>query len=289
MKPTPDITSVVRSWLDEGATRVPERVLDAVLDLVPSTPQRRHSWLARRMPALTNPMRVAIVAAAVVVASVTAIRLLPGSGGPGSVTPTPSPTAPPIELTRTELDQTLDPGRYRVSGTFAVPFSIMFPAGWGMRSLVEGDVSFRRTLPANGAPWVNVDLPEGLFVDPCQAAGGPVDAPSTVDGVVAALTTMVGFTPGPVTDVEVGEFAGKAVTLVNSIDTDTAGCSGGPMLPMWTIRGGSEAATNGGATERLWVLDVRGTIVIIDGETFAGTPSNAIEEIGPIVDSITFE
>jgi len=33
-----DTTRIVRSWLDEGVTVLPDRVLDAVLDQVPATP-----------------------------------------------------------------------------------------------------------------------------------------------------------------------------------------------------------------------------------------------------------
>ena len=39
-----DVTRIVRSWLEEGATALPDRVLDAVLDQVPSTSQRRPRW-----------------------------------------------------------------------------------------------------------------------------------------------------------------------------------------------------------------------------------------------------
>ena len=38
-----DVTRIVRSWLDDGATRLPDRVLDQVLDALPATPQRR-AW-----------------------------------------------------------------------------------------------------------------------------------------------------------------------------------------------------------------------------------------------------
>ena len=37
-----ETTRIVRSWLEEGATALPDRVLDAVLDQVPTTRQRRH-------------------------------------------------------------------------------------------------------------------------------------------------------------------------------------------------------------------------------------------------------
>jgi hypothetical protein len=33
-----DVTRTVRSWLEDGATALPDRVLDAVLDQIPATP-----------------------------------------------------------------------------------------------------------------------------------------------------------------------------------------------------------------------------------------------------------
>ena len=139
------------------------------------------------------------------------------------------------------------------------------------------------------AAWLVVDLVENVFADPCHATE-PSDPPvdRTVPGVVAALTRMSGYEAGPVTDVTVGGHAGKAVEITNTIDTETAGCVGQKMLPMWTFEDG-EAATNGGATEQLWVIDVDGRPVIIDGETFAETPEASKGEIRTIVSSIAFE
>ena len=45
-----DTTRIVRSWLEEGVTALPDRVLDAVLDQVPATSQRRSWWPAWRFP-----------------------------------------------------------------------------------------------------------------------------------------------------------------------------------------------------------------------------------------------
>jgi hypothetical protein len=86
---------IVRSWLSEGTARLPDRVLDAVLDEVPSTPQRRAWWPAWRSERMNNTLRIAIAAAAVLVIAFIAINILPGfSGGIGgpAVSPTPSPT-----------------------------------------------------------------------------------------------------------------------------------------------------------------------------------------------------
>ena len=44
-----DVTRIVRSWLEDGATALPDRVLDNVLDQLPATSQRRAWWPARRL------------------------------------------------------------------------------------------------------------------------------------------------------------------------------------------------------------------------------------------------
>ena len=74
-----DTTRIVRSWLEEGATALPDRVLDAVLDQVPATPQRRSLWPPRRSTDMNNTLKVALGAAAVLVVAV--VALVPGVVG----------------------------------------------------------------------------------------------------------------------------------------------------------------------------------------------------------------
>ena len=91
-----DETRIVRSWLEDGVTVLPDRVLDAVLDQLPATHQRRAWWPARRFHNMNYPVRIALVAAAVLVVAFLGIRfLLPGQnvGVPGT---TPIPTATPL-------------------------------------------------------------------------------------------------------------------------------------------------------------------------------------------------
>ena len=85
-----DTTRIVRSWLEEGATALPDRVLDAVLDQVPATSQRRPLWPARRFREMNNTVKLAIAAVAVVVVAVVGITLLPRSGGVGGSGPGPT-------------------------------------------------------------------------------------------------------------------------------------------------------------------------------------------------------
>ena len=81
-----DTTRIVRSWLEEGVTALPDRVLDTVLDQVPATPQRR-SWRPTwRFVPMNTYSKLAIAAAAVVVVAVLGYNLFPrvGVGGPAA-------------------------------------------------------------------------------------------------------------------------------------------------------------------------------------------------------------
>ena len=83
-----DTTRIVRSWLEEGVTALPDRVLDTVLDQVPATPQRRSWWPPRRFAQMNRVLLAASAAAAFAVV-LAGIGLL---GKPSSVGPATSPT-----------------------------------------------------------------------------------------------------------------------------------------------------------------------------------------------------
>ena len=91
-----DVTRIVRSWLEDGVTALPDRVLDNVLDQLSTTPQRR-SW-ARRFSYMTTYVKFALVAAAVLVVAVVGYNFLPGRGGVGAPTASPSPSPAPLAV-----------------------------------------------------------------------------------------------------------------------------------------------------------------------------------------------
>jgi hypothetical protein len=89
-----DATRIVRSWLDEGVTALPDRVLDLVLDQIPATPQRRANWPARRFPLLSTYARFGVVVAAVILAAAVGIGIYANSSGgpPPDSTTSPAPS-----------------------------------------------------------------------------------------------------------------------------------------------------------------------------------------------------
>ena len=95
-----DTTRIVRSWLEEGVSRLPDRVLDAVIDQLPATPQRRRTWSAWRANQMNVYAKLLGAAAAVLVVAVVGYQFVPGKDSPGSSQPAVSPSPTPTLLAR---------------------------------------------------------------------------------------------------------------------------------------------------------------------------------------------
>lgn len=290
-----DTTRVVRSWLDDGVTALPDRVLDAVLEQVSVTPQRR-PWLAWRPFTMRNALRIALVAAAaVVLAAVIGTNLLPasdvpGTGGPvvsppASPSPTPSPSPSPVPADA--LDEALRAdGRYSVT-VEGVPLSFSVPTdGW--ESHGRPYIS-KSTQGPQGAEaiiyWAS--FPDGLSAHPC---GGLLDASIGQSAVelAAAVATALGteLIAGP-SDVMVGERAAQHVVLTVREDV---GCDPG-FFYTWEpfLMGALWPETVVGDTIRVWVVDVDGTVLFIGGETHPDASAGVLDQVEQIVKSIRFE
>ena len=151
-----ETTRIVRSWLEEGVTVLPDRVLDAVLDQVPATPQRRSWWPAWRTSPMNTYAKLIAAAAAVLVVAGVGYQFLPlsgGMGGPPPIAPSPSPTL-------------------LAAGTFgAQGFAVVLDAAGGASSVTgsmnvtEGsrnftvDLECTRTTDA-GLIWIGGDVTE---------------------------------------------------------------------------------------------------------------------------------
>jgi hypothetical protein len=106
------VSRIVRSWLNEDAYEDATRVLDAVLDQINTTPQRRAIWPVRRILTMNSAMRIGGAAVAVIAIALIGINLYRGSGsGSGvgsspsespraSATPLPTQTPIPAVLSR---------------------------------------------------------------------------------------------------------------------------------------------------------------------------------------------
>ena len=192
------------------------------------------------------------------------------SGGPGasSSSPTPGASAPsspatgPVQELRAEaVGRALTAGTYRIAAPFGVPTTITVPAGWTLDNLDQGEIFL-----AKGGDFLAIHIVESVFADPCESRDGPIDPPiaGPVDAVVAALAAMKHFQAGPVSNVSLGVHPGKAFELTNSFNSQVDDCYGVALLPVWTYRGGVEVWTIGGSVEKMLVIDVEGTTLVID-------------------------
>ena len=294
-----ETTRIVRSWLEEGVTVLPDRVLDAVLDQVPATPQRRSGWPAWRFSDMNIYAKFAIAAAALVVVAIVGINLLPRSGGNvgGPPTVSPSSTSPSPEASPSPSEVAFPPdgdlavGKHSMTRN-GIRLSVTLPtSGWQ-----SGDGFFFNKGVGNksveispeGASLLFWDAnPIGVFADPCAEKKAPPAGPSAAD-LASAVSTLPGalLVTGP-TDVTVGGYPAQQVVL--TVPEEAACDAEGQEFHLWYTPGDQRFISAPGATMRVWIIDVDGTIVWIDGETYKGAGPGPGEEIQQIIDSIQFE
>jgi hypothetical protein len=268
-----DTTRIVRSWLEDGVTALPERVLDAVLEQLPSTNQRRVPWGRPAFRRATTG-RLGLAAAAMVIVALVAISLAPRDdvGGRPTSTPGTSPTSAPSPVLFT----------YAFDG-FPVGVSFEAPRDWArcMDYPLEEAIC-RPTETAELA--VSLLIVDNVVIDPCRADEALLDPPPgpSVDELVAAIVSLPGFTPSQVREIELDGYSGKEFTIF-------APLGGSCDLKTWA----TAERVNGvsaGETNIVRILDVDGTRVTMTGAyRSAGRPSDDdIAEIEQVMDSVDF-
>jgi hypothetical protein len=232
-----DTTRIVRSWLEEGVTALPDRVLDTVLDQVPATPQRRSMWPPRRSAQMNRLVLTAGAAAAVLLVAILGYNLLPRNGDVGpqptlapsptsSPSPSPSPTTAPITgpIVGTWATGTT---------TCAQQLAAIEAAGYSAEQMtsVGVDPTCKNGIAAAGAGWANGSqftmhfLPDGRLVVSDDVYGDSTftyrligDATfEAIDAHPAGICLTYGFA-----------IEGDQLTIEN-VDT---GCSGTPKAPL---------------------------------------------------------
>jgi hypothetical protein len=281
-----DIDRIVRSWMDEGVTQLPDRVLDAVLDQLPANPQRRTFGLARRFPNVYNAIRIGVVAAAAAVILFAGARFLAldGFGGPGPI-PTAIPTPSPRPLPAVET--ALEPGTYLAGGEFLVPVYVTVPAGWVGR--IGGPyLAYVAWTEKPGGVYFSIF--DKVAVDPCQSDSGYVDLPpqGSVEDLVTALTSMPGIEVTGVSDVSIGGSSGTQLTM--KAPESFASCSlSSDGYVVWQLPLGATNSMVPGEVDRLWILDVAGQRLVIQSEEPPGYTAEQRADVQAVLNSIQIE
>jgi hypothetical protein len=289
-----DLTRVLRSWLHEDAYEDADRVLDVVLDQLDTTPQRHASWLARRFPSMNNNLvRVALVAAVLVVAVIIGANMLPQTSvGPSvsvepSPSPAPSPTAPPrLDLLPTGI---LTAGTYEIDAVFPVRLTFTVPDGFEHGTGASDGVGIQGNPAGRG---IEFQIASNVYPDPCHSFAGAANPPigPSVDDLVAAMTSLVGFQAGPVTDITIGGLPAKAFDLTNEIDQSS--CDGERVFTFVFADSSGSSGVGKGERQRIYVMNVQGTRLMImtyyySNET-GSTDAAEAATLAAIIQSISF-
>jgi len=298
-----DVNRAIRSWLHEDRHEDVSRAAGAVLDRVDAIPQRRATWWpARRTEPMNRVVGLGLAAAAVVVVLFVGAQILssPGTnlGGPGdeptptaTLEPTPEPTpegllpvGPHMILTG-EADAPLDN---------IPPLTVTIPApGW--YGEVGGGILLKnaRHGPPDGSGMIIFVQREYLvYGDACHWESTVPETPATtVDELVAALSSQGSRDASEPIDITLGGYAGKSITLevpdgldFTECDPGYGGswdCDGDGMFPCGYHTGPDEIDT-------VYILDVDGLIMAWQTGYYTGTSAGDIAELEAIVQSASF-
>jgi hypothetical protein len=127
MNTNADFDRNAAAWLADGPTELADRVLDAALHEVHSTPQRRRWSAPWRASLMSLRFSAAAVIALIAVAGIVAFNSLGGVGT--SPTAAPSPTASPAP-TAAVVAASLDPTGWPTYTSARYAFTIGHPADW---------------------------------------------------------------------------------------------------------------------------------------------------------------
>jgi len=192
-----DITRTVRSWLEDGVTALPDRVLDDVLDQLPATHQRRATWWpARRIAQMNTAARFGLAAAAVVVAALLGYNYLvaPNIGDPGldDVSPTPSLLARgTFELLGAEVELSATGGGDSVTGTMTLShesgdFSVDLKC---TRTTADGVILIAGDITDSASPFARKGAREVIVLKRGSPVYGSFDSEGRAGGDVTPATS----------------------------------------------------------------------------------------------------
>lgn len=284
-----DFDRTAQLWLEDGPTVMSDRALQAALDEIHVTRQRRAWWPARRSFQMNPSLRLAIGAVAVLAVAIIAFNLLPGlatvgtkpSASPAqSATPAPSPIAlplyPSVLVAPTE-------GTYLAGDPFQIPMTVSMPGGW--QGNVGGPYAAYFDKATGVSPGISFTISQTFYADPCKGALLDPQPGPTVDDLAAALTTVTGLEATPPTAVTVDGHPGKQLTL--TAPDSVAGCTlheGG--MPLWQLPHGAVFTMLPAQQRSLWIVDVDGLRLVISADKFPSTTPEDLAAAQGILDSI---
>ncbi len=284
-----DVTRSVRSWLRTDEQDSADRVLEAVLDALDTTPQRRRSWWpARRVDHLNAVVKYGL-AAAVVAATVLALNYFttPSVGGPAIGDPTASASAggSPVSIPALNGQVPLDAGRYQVPLPTQVTVTVEVPDGWsaGGNWVVRGPSGPE----APDGMAIRFYTVSNIYKDPLRIDEGRIEprvGPS-VDDLVVALTGHPAWTITGVDPIAIDGFEGQVlhVTLPPETSDET------PFYLFAPGGGGVVFAGDPDQTLDIYIVDAAGKRLVIEAFHFPSTSESDLAAQDAVLRSIQIE
>ena len=316
-----DLDRQLDAYLRDGPTELPEPSFHAVRDRTESARQRAviGPW---RMPDTMNKLvTLGLGAAAVVVALVIGTQVLgpPAPGGVGTpASASPSPSATPTAATPSPAaGGGLPQGPFLITGddgavnggTTQITVEITTP-GWTYSPEMDyvGKNDDGKDAPESvGAALLAWAWPAGtgfnVYGDPCRwTTTIPATPATTAEEIAADFAAQASRDATTPMDVTVGGYAGKTMTLHTPMsfyidagatrEEEFAACDNSIFAQYGTEADETVDARNAqgpGQIDELWILDVNGTIVIIDAAYSPATPADLVDELRALAESATFE
>jgi hypothetical protein len=281
-----DPDRLIDAFLGAGPTELPERTYDAVRDQIGHTRQRAviGPW---REPHMSNLTRVAFAAVAIVAVGFGAMQLLPGTPSLGvGGSPNPSPAATPRVSASTPV--------VVASPTPDTPLVLSIDTPFAVRLEFTATTAFRLwgDVGASGKGWYkhSADPPNGMGVtvwnvtnakrDPCE--GPYMDPPlgPTVDELADVLVNQPDTTVLEDVPVTLDGYSGRYLDYI----AEPYRCQ----LPK-VVRWKADTTTREALPrehDRVWILDVDGTRVVIDVFDFDKTSEADRAALRTIVESV---
>lgn len=304
-----ELQRLLDRWLEDGPVEVADRVIDDIADRIERVPQRPawrlRPWRITLMKLQSGLAAAAALALVVAVVVLTGFRFGPSnSGGAASITPPSAATGSPSPASSSpgaySWPAELAAGTYTTSLAWDLPYEITFtvPAGWSSRDIeiIKDPLRVGETGGPGGVA-VSFTLAGNVVADPCRADGqSPPVGPSAMD-LATALAALPGFTA---TTPETVEFDRVTRGIYLELRTNPAAlaCTA-PDIHLWTLdpdRFRTDLGPTGSAVwgaeqpiNRIWILDVEGTRLVIDAVAALDATPAALAELQAVVDSVRFE
>ncbi len=287
-----DVNRIVRSWMEEGVTALPDHILDAVLDQLPATPQRRATWWrVQRYIEMNKPLAIGLVtAAAILVVALIGLNLGPGSGPPpgGEPSTTPAPSSTPAPTPAAMVQGPMDPGTYvSPASVGGAAFDFTVPAGWTTDSdlFVQKNTDADQLVEITTGVMFSAWQVDHVFADACEGDGTEEPIDDAVASLATALANQAGRESSAPAEIEVDGYTGQLVEL--TAPADLTSCGG--RLRTWPALNGdlnSGWPAGPGQIDDVYIVDADGTRLVVVATHWAGTSAADLAELEEIVVSI---